>query len=99
MFEIEFEWDPAKAASNARKHRVSFEDAASVFGDPLMLSLPDDEHSDMEQRLISQGQSQSGQLLVVIHTYREMDDGRTAVRIISARPAEPQERRQYEQQP
>lgn len=98
MFEFEFEWDPAKAASNSRKHGVSFEDAASVFGDPLLLSLPDDEHSDSEQRWISHGQSRRGQLLVVIHMYREVDDSTTEVRIISARPATARERRDYERQ-
>lgn len=64
---FEFEWDPAKAASNARKHGVSFADAATVFGDVLLQSMPDNEHGDFEQRWISQGRSRDGQLLVVIH--------------------------------
>ena len=96
---FEFEWDPAKAASNARKHGVSFRAAATVFGDTLLLSMPDDEHSGSEQRWISQGRSSDGQLLVVIHTYRELGAGTTEVRIISARPATPRERRRYERQP
>lgn len=95
---FEFEWDPAKAASNARKHGVSFHDAATVFGDTLLLSIPDTEHSYVEQRWISQGRSRDGQLLVVIHTYHELGDGVTEIRIISARPATPRERRRYEQQ-
>ena len=94
---FEFEWDRAKAVSNARKHGVSFDDAATVFGDTLLLSMLDSEHSDFEQRWISHGQSRRGKLLVVIHTYHEIDDSRTAVRIISARPATSRERRNYEQ--
>ena len=92
----EFEWDPAKAAGNVRKHGVSFDEAATVFADDLLLSMQDNEHGDLEQRWISQGQSSDGQLLVVIHTYRELDDDAMAVRIISARRATPRERRRYE---
>ena len=95
---FEFEWDPAKAASNARKHGVSFADAATVFADKLLLSVPDDEHGAAEERWISQGQSHDGKLLVVVHTVRELDD-RTLVRIISARPATPRERQRYELTP
>ena len=95
---FEFEWDPAKAASNARKHGVSFADAATVFGDELLLSMPDDEHGGGEARWISQGLSHDGKVLVVVHTWRDVDDG-TLVRIISARPATPRERRRYELTP
>lgn len=93
---FKFEWDPAKAFINERKHGVSFDDAASIFGDTLLLSMLDNEHSDFEQRWISHGQSGRGQLLVVIHTYHEIDESTTAVRIISARPATSRERRNYE---
>ena len=95
---FEFEWDPAKAASNLRKHRVSFDEAVTVFADNLLLSMQDDEH-DFEQRWISLGRSSEEQLLVVVHTYRELDDNATTVRIISVRPATPRERRRYEQMP
>ena len=95
---FEFEWDPAKAASNARKHGVSFEDAATVFANDLLLSMLDDEHGGGEERWISQGQTHDGQLLVVVHTWRELDD-RTLVRIISARRTTPRERRRYELMP
>ena len=78
---FEFEWDPAKAASNARKHGVSFKDAATVFANDLLLSMLDDEHGGGEERWISQGRTRDGQLLVVVHTWRELDD-RTLVRII-----------------
>lgn len=93
---FKFEWDPAKAASNARKHGVNFDVAVTVFEDRLMRSLPDEEHSDLEQRWITLGEARNGRLLVVVHTYREGGDNGTMVRIISARPATPSERRDYE---
>jgi len=86
-------WDPAKAILNLRKHGVDFEEAATVFRDPLLLVLPDLEHSQVEERWIALGRSVRQLLLVVVHT----EDPRT-IRIISAREAEPRERRQYEQQ-
>ena len=88
---FKFEWDPAKAASNVRKHGVSFVDAVTVFADKLLLSMPDDEHGGGEERWISQGRSRDGKLLVVVHALRELDD-HTLVRIISARRATPRER-------
>lgn len=96
MFEFNFEWDPAKAASNARKHGVTFDDAATVFQDEFMRSISDDEHSDWEQRWITLGRARSGQLLVVVHTYREVGDGGITVRIISARAATSSEQRDFE---
>ena len=95
---FEFEWDPAKAASNLRKHRVSFEEAATVFADNLLLSALDDEHGGFEQRWVSLGRSSEDQILVVVHTYLERGDA-TVVRIISARPATPSERRRYAMRP
>lgn len=95
---FEFEWDAAKAASNVRKHGVSFGEAATVFTDSLVLSTPDDQHGGGEERWISQGRSHDGRYLVVAHTIRELDD-RTLVRIISARQATPRERRRYELTP
>jgi uncharacterized DUF497 family protein len=85
-------WDPAKAAANLAKHGVSFEEAATVFRDPLLLVMPDLAHSQEEERWIALGRSVQELLLVVVHT----DDDFT-VRLISARTAEPKERRQYEQ--
>ena len=96
MLEFNFDWDPAKAASNARKHGVTFNAAATVFEDRLMRSIPDEEHSYLEQRWITLGKARNGQLLVVVHTYREVDDSSTAVRIVSARPATASERRDFE---
>ena len=92
---FEFDWDPAKAASNLRKHQVSFELAATVFSDCLASTIPDENHSGFEERWITMGESQDGQLLVVSHTAAEDDDNRILVRIISARPATPRERRQF----
>jgi uncharacterized DUF497 family protein len=89
---LKFEWDEAKARSNLAKHGVSFEEAASVFGDPLALTFPDPDHSLGEKRWLTFGVSQSGRLLVVAHTER----GR-AIRIISARKATRHERGIYEQ--
>jgi hypothetical protein len=86
-------WDPAKALINSGKHGVDFEEAATVFRDPLLLVQPDVEHSQEEERWIALGKSFRQLLLVVVHT-----DNERTIRIISARKAEPRERRQYEQQ-
>jgi uncharacterized protein len=94
-FEYDFEWDPKKAASNMRKHGVSFEDAATVLLDPKALSLLDDEHSDMEDRWVTIGVDAGGTLLVVSHTWRETGQGAARCRVISARKASKGERRQY----
>ena len=77
---MNFAWDRAKARQNRSKHRVSFEDAATVFGDPLAISYPDPEHCISEQRFITLGLSSNGQILIIAHA----DSGETA-RIISAR--------------
>ncbi len=87
-----FEWDPAKARANLRKHRVSFEEAASVFEDSLAEIFDDPDHSNGEHREIIVGHSVLARLLVVSFTEREPD----RVRIISARRANRRERDQYE---
>lgn len=89
---MEFEWDRRKAAANVRKHRVSFEEASTVFGDPLAITFADPDHSDDEQRYLTFGHSERNRLLVVIHTDR--DD---RARIIGARTADAGERRIYEE--
>lgn len=88
-----FEWDPTKAATNLRKHGVSFEEASTIFDDAVSITIEDDEHSDEEQRFVTIGVSDSGRLVVVCHCDRE-----ERIRIISARPAEGYERRQYERE-
>jgi hypothetical protein len=87
-----FEWDDAKAKSNLAKHGVSFEEAATVFGDPLSLTIPDPAHSQAEGRFIILGQSHRRKLLVVVHTERGDD-----LRVISARRVNKRERRAYEE--
>jgi uncharacterized DUF497 family protein len=88
---MEFEWDAAKAQANVGKHSVGFAEAMTVFGDPLEVTIPDPDHSEQEFRFLSLGQSEQGRLLVVSYTERE---GR--IRLISAREAEPKERKEYE---
>ena len=95
---FEFDWDPAKAAANLIKHDVSFEDAMAIFLDPLALSQPDDGHGTAEERWITIGHSRDTMLLVV-HTFSELDEDRAYIRIISARKPTKNERRQYEQAP
>ena len=89
---MEFEWDPIKAAANLAKHEVSFEDAATIFGDPLGWVVTDPRHSLEEQRFVLLGQSQSQRLLAVMYAER-----REAIRIISARRATRREQRNYEE--
>ena len=89
---LSFEWDDGKAKSNLAKHGVSFEEASTVFGDPLSLTVPDPAHSQMENRSIVLGQSHQRKLLVVVHTERGDN-----IRIISARRASRQERKNYEE--
>jgi hypothetical protein len=95
-FAFHFEWDAGKADSNRRKHGISFEQAATVFHDPLMVSIPDEEQSATEERWITLEQAENGKLRVEIHTYQEIDTGAANVRLISARPATKHEQRQYE---
>jgi uncharacterized DUF497 family protein len=87
-----FEWDPIKASFNLTKHGVSFEEASTVFDDPLFIMFLDTEHSIDEERYITLGLSRRNRLLLVAHTDRE-----EAIRIISARKATRNERRFYEQ--
>lgn len=93
---FEFDWDPAKAAGNLRKHKVSFKLAATVFSNRLATSVLDEDHGAFEERWITMGVAEDGRLLVVSHTFAEDDDNRMFVRLISARPAKRYERRQYE---
>lgn len=87
----EFEWDPKKAASNLLKHGVSFAEAATVFFDPLSLTVADPVHSIDEQRFVITGLSYQHRHLVVVHS-----DRGDRMRIISARLATPTERKIYE---
>ena len=90
---MRFEWDEAKAAANRAKHGISFNEAATVLGDSLGWTYPDDEHSELEQRWITIGESEAGRILVVAHT----DDGEGTIRIITARRATRKESEFYEE--
>ena len=88
-----FEWDAKKAASNARKHGVTFEEASSAFGDPLALLMPDPDHSLDEERYLLLGASNQGRIVVVAFAERP-----PRTRLISARQATRQERTRYEEE-
>ena len=90
---MQFEWDEEKAELNLKKHKVSFQEAKSVFGDPFSITIDDPDHSKEEQRFIDIGTSASGKFLVIVYTERE-----NKIRIISCRKATPIERRKYEEQ-
>ena len=87
---MRFQYDPAKVASNLRKHGVSFADAEFVFYDPLARHRPDPD-SEGEERYVAVGLGSAGHVLVVVYTLRNDD-----IRLISARPATRKERRDYE---
>ena len=92
-----FEWDPAKDRSNQAKHGVGFRQATPVFRDPLAVSIYDEDHSIDEDRWITVGQADRGALLIVAHTFGQVDAETTIVRLFSAREATRRERRQYEE--
>ena len=92
---VRFDWDRAKAASNLRKHKVDFELAAPVILDRCSESVLDEDQGAFEERWVTMGVDQEGQLLVICHTITEEDENDELVRIISARRATPRERRQY----
>ena len=94
MADLRVEWDVDKARINLRKHRVSFEEAQTVFADEHGLLIDDPEHSAAEDRFVLLGMSAVSRLLVVVHCYRVEEH---VVRIISARKADRQERRDYEE--
>jgi hypothetical protein len=89
--ELQFQWDPKKARANLNRHGVSFEEARTVFADPLFLIVQDPDHSIGERRFIIIGESESRRLLVVAYTGAD-----ELIRLISAREATRKERRAYE---
>jgi uncharacterized DUF497 family protein len=89
---MRFEWDRLKDEENRAKHGVSFEEASTVFADPLAATIPDPDRSQTEMRFVTMGLSSTGRLLVVSHTEEEDD----LFRIISAREATSHERKAYE---
>ena len=89
---MKFEWDMQKAKVNLRKHKVSFEEAATALDDPMSATSTDPDHSITEDRYVTFGISERGRLLVVAHT-----DNEETIRIISAREASKGERKIYEE--
>jgi hypothetical protein len=92
MNELSFEWDPRKAASNAAKHGVTFEEAKTVFYDEDALVIPDPDHSMDEERFIIIGRSNKPRTMVVVHCFRKTG---SSIRIISARRAGTKEQKPY----
>ena len=90
--DLRFSWDPRKAAANARKHGVTFEEAATAFADPRALTIPDPAHSTSDERFLLLGMSTRPRLLVVVHIERHENE----IRIVSARPATRAEHRTYQ---
>ena len=89
---MKFEWDDSKAKKNIRKHGISFDEATTVFGDPMAVTYADPEHSIEEYRFLTFGRSSTGRLIAVSHTERG-----DKIRPISAREMTPKEKRDYEQ--
>jgi len=87
----DFEWDINKSLENERKHKVSFNEAISIFADPFAIYFEDEEHSDYEQRSKIIGKSSHGKMLLVVYTERG-----NKIRIISSRILTPKERKNYE---
>lgn len=96
-FRYTFEWDPAKAAAGRGKHGVGFEQAAAVFNDAPTLTIYDEDHSETDEHWVMLDQAANGQLLVVAHTYQELNEQEAVIRIISARRATTHVQHQYEQ--
>ena len=90
---IRFEWDPPKAAENLKKHRISFDEAKSVFYDEFAVQFFDDEHSSEEERFLMLGMTSGARLLIVCHCEREQGE---VIRIISARKATKRESAFYQ---
>ncbi|HTX48538.1 MAG TPA: BrnT family toxin [Caulobacteraceae bacterium] len=95
---FEVDWDPAKAASNRSRHGVTFDEAMTVFLDPLALSRLDEDHGESEERWVTLGLSAAGRLVLVVHTHAELADDRVSIRLISARRPTRRETSQYEEE-
>ncbi len=93
----DFNWDIKKAKNNVLKHEINFERATNIFRDPNALSIPDNEHSENEERWLTIGIDGNGILLIISHTFAEVSETVIKIRIISARKATRTERNQYEE--
>jgi uncharacterized protein len=87
-----FEWDEVKARENLKRHKVPFDEGKTIFNDPFLLTYPDIDSSEAEERYINIGLSVKNRVLVLIHTERQ-----SKIRIISCRKATARERRHYEE--
>lgn len=92
-----FEWDAKKAHNNHQKHGVHFDEARTIFSDPLLLTYPDELHSEKEERFISIGYSSRNRILLVVHTEHHETEIGIIIRIISCRKATNKERKSYEE--
>ena len=98
LYNYNFEWDPEKAKTNRKKHKISFEHGATVFKDPQAITIYDVDHSEKEDRWITMGLAFNGVLLVIHHTYEQVEDKTVIIRIISSRKATKHEQRQYKEE-
>ena len=92
-----FDQDSQKASSNIKKHKISFDEAKTIFLDPYLVTYPDISHSDYEERCISIGYSTRDRVLLAVHTEREETENTVVIRIISSRKVTPEERKSYEE--
>lgn len=93
-----FEWDPEKAKANKKKHGTTFEQASTIFLDQRMISVFDTEHSEHEDRWATIGIDRNGILLVVVHTFQQLDADCCRIRIISVCKATRKESKQYREE-
>ena len=93
-----FEWDENKARINFEKHKISFEEASTIFADPLLITFMDEWHSDQEERFISIGLSERNRVLLAVHLEREEKNETIVIRVISCRKATQTERKRYEKE-
>lgn len=97
VFNYNFDWDPKKAKKNIKKHKASFEQASTILLDANAITIFDEEHEDIEERWMTIGMDKAGNLIVVCHTFNQLDSETFHVRIISARKPTKKEIMQYKE--
>ena len=95
--ELIIKWDARKARINLEKHKVSFDEACTIFHDPFLITYPDEFHSETEDRFISIGMSERERTLLVVHTELDEKDNQIVIRLISSRKATLSERKIYDE--
>ena len=93
-----FEWDESKGRLNFEKHKITFDEATTIFTDPFLITFVDEFHSDKEERFISIGLSEKNRVLLAVHTEREEKQETIVIRVISCRKATSTERKSYEKE-